>query len=142
MERFSTFSQTLLTESKVGGEHFKIVALAQKAYQDQIEADGGEHRSGPADHLLDYVEAHKRLYDMKHNKGPFTSKHRFDDHYDPNKPNMGNPHKSHGPKSKKGQINLHGADQLRDMAKDKVGIRWLQHDPGDVMDKLYKHFDS
>ena len=119
MERFSTFSQTLLTESKVGGEHFKIVALAQKAYQDQIEADGGEHRSGPADHLLDYVEAHKRLYDMKHNKGPFTSKHRFDDHYDPNKPNMGNPHIFYGPRFKRGQVNQVEVDRLRAQAKEK-----------------------
>ena len=114
MERSLTFTQALITEAS-SGDYFRKVAIAQKAYDDQLEVDGGEHISGgPADYLHTYLSSHKSMYNQS-----VPEKHRFEDHYDPNKPNMGNPHIFYGSRFKRGQVNQVEVDRLRAQAKEK-----------------------
>ncbi len=101
MEKFSTFTQTLISEA-THGDRFKQAAIAQNAYDKAIAQAGGQHDNSNPEHA--YLQTFLRDKRMNYNVHA-SDRHQFQKHYDPKAPNMGNPHLFYGKNSSRGRVN-------------------------------------
>ena len=112
MEKFSSFTQTLISEA-THGDRFKQAAIAQNAYDKELAKAGGKHDDSNPYHvyLQTFLRGKRRDYNVH-----AADRHQFQKHYDPKAPNMGNPHLFYGKNSSRGRVNPVDVERLRQKA--------------------------